>query len=85
MKTLDSILEATDGKFVSVSFIKKDGTLRKLVGRLGVVKHLKGGQCTLNRKQYVIIYDVQNEGYRAVNRDTIQSVTVDGIVHTVNT
>ena len=84
MKTLDQIIESSDGKFVAVSFIKKDGSLRLLNGRLGVIKHLKGGECTLDRSKYVIIYDVQNKGYRSINRQTIQSVTIDGIIHTLN-
>ena len=48
---------------------------------LGVTKHLKGGISTLNPDLYVTIYDVQNNGYRAVNRSTIQSVTCEGIIH----
>lgn len=81
MKTLASIIEASNGKFVSVDFIKKDGSMRTLVGRLGVVKHLKGGECTVDRDKYIIIYDVVNGGYRSINRDTIKRVTVDGIIH----
>lgn len=84
MKTLTSIVEASNGKFVSVSFVKKDGTLRVLTGRLGVVKHLKGGECTVDRDKYIIIYDIVNKGYRSINRDTIQHVTIDGVIHLSN-
>ena len=84
MKTLNDIVEASDGKFIAVSFIKKDGSLRTLNGRLGVVKHLKGGECTLDRSKYIIIYDMINKGYRSINRSTIQSVTIDGIIHLSN-
>ena len=84
MKTLNDIVEASAGKFIAVSFIKKDGTLRTLNGRLGVVKHLKGGECTLDRSKYIIVYDMINKGYRSINRETIQSVTIDGIVHFSN-
>ena len=76
---LASLIEQSNGKFVSVTFIKKDGTERTLVGRLGVTKHLKGGKSTLDANQYITIYDTQNEGYRAINRDTILSVRVGGI------
>ena len=85
MKTLNEIVEQSDGKFIAVSFIKKDGTLRTLNGRLGVVKHLRGGECTLDRTKYIIIYDMINKGYRSINRETIQSVTIDGLVHLSNT
>jgi len=78
---LDQLLLSSGGKFITVTFTKKDGSLRTLTGRLGVTKHLKGGVSTLNPDQYVTIYDVQNSGYRAVNRSTIQSVTCEGVTH----
>lgn len=78
MSNLQEIIESSNGKFVSVTFIKKDGTQRVLVGRLGVTKHLKGGQSTLDPAKFITIYDTQNEGYRAINRETIQSVRLDG-------
>ena len=79
--TLDDIILKSGGKFVSVTFVKKDGSLRTLTGRLGVTKHLKGGVSTLDPNQYITIFDVVNKGYRAVNRETIQSVTFEGETH----
>lgn len=79
MTKLDFIILNSEGRFVSVEFIKKDGTLRKLTGRLGVTKHLKGGVSTLDPNQYITIFDVEKKGYRAINRDTIKAVTIDGI------
>ena len=76
--TLDNIILNSAGKIITVEFIKKDGSLRVLNGRLGVKKHLKGGSSTLDPAQYITIYDMKNEGYRAVNRSTIQSVTIAG-------
>jgi hypothetical protein len=76
---LASIIEASNGKFISVTFVKKDGSIRVLVGRLGVKKHLKGGESTLDADKYITIFDTQNGGYRAINRDTIQSVRIDGV------
>lgn len=78
MSKLASIIEFSSGKFVSVTFTKKDGSTRVLVGRLGVKKHLKGGVSTLDADKFITIYDTQNEGYRAINRETIQSVRIDG-------
>lgn len=78
MENLDSIIEATNGKIFSVVFIKKDGTERHMVARLGVTKHLKGGECTLNREQYIVAYDMAKKAYRAINRDTIVSVSAMG-------
>ena len=81
---LDEIILQSAGRFVTVVFEKKDGTLRTLTGRLGVTKHLKGGTSTLNPNQYITIYDVVNKGYRAVNRETIRSVTLNHITATAN-
>ena len=78
---LDDLLLASQGRFVTVTFIKKDGTLRTLNGRLGVKKHLKGGVSTLDPAEYVTIYDVAAKGYRAINRKTIKQVTFEG--HTI--
>lgn len=82
MITLSEIIKNTKGKFFTVTFTKKDGTIRTLNGRLGVNKYLKGGKSTLNPEQFITVYDMKNEGYRAVNVDTIQSVIVDGIEYT---
>ena len=76
--TLADIITGSGGKFVSVTFTKKDGSIRQLTGRLGVTKHLKGGVSTLNPEQYITLYDVVNKGYRAINRATIKSVKANG-------
>jgi len=79
---LQSVLQATKGKFFTVVFIKKDGTTRSMNCRLGVTKHLKGGVSNLDVSQYLTVYDVQSEGYRAVNLSTIVSVSCGGVVLT---
>lgn len=79
---MDDLLLASDGRMVTVTFVKKDGSLRTLNGRLGVKKHLKGGVSTLDPSQYITIYDVKAAGYRAVNRDTIKGLRVGGLVIT---
>jgi len=79
---LASIVAASNGRFVSVTFIKKDGTERSMLCRLGVTKHLKGGESKLNADQYLTVFDVQKEAYRAINRDTIVSVKLAGATYT---
>jgi len=39
--------------------------------RMGVTKHLKGGESTLDAEQYITVFDVAKGAYRAINRDTI--------------
>ena len=62
---------ASNGKFVTVTFLKKDGTVRKMNCRMGVTKHLKGGESTLDAEQYITVFDMAKGAYRAINRDTI--------------
>jgi len=76
---LSKVIESSDGRFFTCEFTKKDGSIRTLNGRLGVEKYLKGGECTLDREKFVIVYDIQAKGYRAVNRETILSVKIDGV------
>jgi hypothetical protein len=84
MKIADFIAQSK-GKFITVNFIKKDGTARTLNGRIGVTKHLKGGVSTVNTDKYLVVYDTINTGYRCVNKDTIMSVTCEGLtIHNNN-
>jgi hypothetical protein len=64
----------SNGKIFSVEFIKKDGSRRLMNCRLGVIKHLKGGSSTLDPEKYITVYDLQSEGYRAINKDSIINV-----------
>jgi hypothetical protein len=56
MKISDFIAESK-GKFITINFIKKDGTPRKLNGRIGVTKYLKNGTATVDLDKYLIVYD----------------------------
>jgi hypothetical protein len=78
MKIADFIAQSK-GKFITVTFVKKDGTTRVLNGRTGVTKHLKGGTSTVKHDKYLVLFDMHTAGYRCVNRDTILSVTCEGL------
>jgi len=64
----------TNGKIVTVTFTKKDGSIRIMNCRLGVTKHLKGGESTLNPDKYITVYDLQSKGYRAIAKDQILDI-----------
>jgi|APGre2960657373_1045057.scaffolds.fasta_scaffold154199_1 hypothetical protein len=73
-KAAQMIAEAAkSGKFFSVVFIKKDGSIREMNCRMGVEKHLKGGVKTLT-DNYICVYDVKSEGYRSVDPEKVVSV-----------
>lgn len=73
MNKLEQVIENSNGKFLTVVFIKNDGTERVLNGRVGVSKYVKGTGRTVSDK-YLTIYDVKNKGYRSVNKENIIEV-----------
>lgn len=70
---VDRILNS-NGKIMTVKFVKKDGSLRVMNCRLGVTKHLKGGSSTLNPDKFITVYDLKSEGYRAIDKESILEV-----------
>lgn len=77
---LQNLIENSNGKFVTVTFTKKNGETRVLNGRMGVTSALKGGKSTIDPSKFITIFDVQAGGYRSINRETIKEVRVGGIV-----
>lgn len=76
MNKLSQVIEESNGKILTVVFVKKDGSERTLNGRLGVTKYLKGG-VSKTGDQYITIFDLKNGGYRSVNKDTIKEVRIN--------
>lgn len=92
MKTIQrtnirTFLESLHGRIFSVQFVKKNGELRHLTGRLGVYKHVKGTGRQLGSDQpYITVFEVNTfEGarYRNVNLNTVLTIKADGETYTV--
>ncbi len=77
-RSMADMVANSSGKFVTVTFYKKNGDIRVMNCRLGVTKHLKGGQSTLDKEKFLIVYDMVKKGYRAIDKDSIVSVTMAG-------
>lgn len=77
---IKQFINETSNKFMTVTFVKKDGAVRTINGRMNVKKHLRGGRSTVDREKFLILYSVADRGYRAVNKDSILSVAVDGVI-----
>lgn len=75
----EKLIQSTNGKIFSVVFEKKDGEIREMNCRLGVTKHLKGGEQAYDPKDYdmITVFDVQKKGYRMVRLDTLKEISVD--------
>lgn len=70
------LLDRVKGKFFTVEFFKLDGTLRKLNGRLGVRKYLRGGDKTFSDADYnmITVWDTQKKAYRSFYMTQIKSL-----------
>ena len=75
---LTNFRQLVGNRIFSVEFIKKDGTIRQMNCRLGVIKHLQGGELGYDaaRLNYVIVYDMQAKGYRTLNISNLLSLTI---------
>lgn len=74
-------IEATKGKFFVVNFVKKDGSMRKMIARTGVKKNLVGaGRSKPLADHLVCVYDVANKGYRTINADSVVSFKCGEVV-----
>lgn len=75
------LIKNTNGKFFTVTFIKKDGSVRVMNARLGVEVYLRGGQLAYDAesKGLIPVYDMKAEkgkGYRMVNVNTITHLKI---------
>ena len=83
-KEVEKILDASRGKIVSVTFIKRTtGEERTLVGRIG--KNYKptgtdplGGKAARRKRNLFTIYDMQKGGFRMVSMDSVLSIKAGG-------
>jgi len=79
---LDNVF--SNGKIASVVFVKKDGSDREMVCRQRVTKYLKGGKSNIAHKPNLVsVYDLQSEGYRCINIDTVKQIKGSGKLYRV--
>lgn len=79
------LMKQTNGTIFSVSFVKKDGSHRDMVCRLGVTKHLKGGEQAYDPEEYALlcVFDMQKSAYRSISLETITRLSLDGVDYDV--
>jgi len=82
---VSDLLHSQDGKFYTVYFTKVDGTRRKMNGRLGVKKYLKGGVNRVEKWDNPLktMFECVVLGYRTVNLHTVTKIVAGNIVYTV--
>lgn len=77
--------ELLKDKIFSVTFEKKDGTLRKMLCRLGVTKYLRGGEMKYSPKErnMLVVFDIQKNDYRMINFNTITELKTQGVTYKI--
>ncbi len=75
VKELQNVLLGTKGKIFSATFVKKNGKVRDINCRLGVKSHIKGtgspSFAESSDNPYQLVFDLQKNGYRVINLETI--------------
>lgn len=70
-----AILKAGEnGRIFSVKFVKRtNNEIRTMNCRLGVTKHLKGGEQGYDPKDHnlITVWDLQKKAYRSINLETV--------------
>lgn len=75
------IKEAKSGKIFTVTFVKKDGTVRTMNARMGVKRGVtgKGMKYDPLEKGLVPVYDMQKGAFRMINFESVLSIKMNGL------
>lgn len=85
-KQFKSLILKNKGKFFSVDFIKKDGSLRTINGIVGIKEGHTGHNPVAHKMEYVTVVENLAGGeyrHRNVNVNTIKRLAVAGRVYKV--
>lgn len=92
--SVDDLFEmfSNKGKFASVTFVKKDGTLRKLTGKAFVDKDIKGtGAYDAKSHGQIRLFDINVKdkngerigGWRTVTANKVKEVVSNGVKYVI--
>lgn len=79
---LNEIITLAGGTIFTAINVKRNGETRKYICRLGVRKHLKGGELPYNpaEKDLLPIFDMQKKAYRMIDLKTLKYLRIRGKV-----
>jgi hypothetical protein len=74
------LIESTKGKFFTVTFVKKDGTIRTMTARTGVKKGVTGQGLKFNpsERNLKVVWSCDAETFRMINLNTILGIKFKG-------
>ena len=77
---MKELIESTAGKFFTVTFVKKDGTIRTMTARTGVRKGVTGQGLKFNpsERNLKVVWSCDAETFRMINLDTILGIKFKG-------
>lgn len=83
LKTTQFIREfvGDTGKIFSVTFIKKDGSVRSFNARFGVAKNISGRGLTYSPEKHNLlnVFSMDDNGYRMVTLSSILRIKANGV------
>ena len=89
-QAIKDLIESSKGQYAYVEFVKSDGSTRKMIVQPAMTKfHVKGKDASpaarkaaetraANHPNLLNIWDVENEGIRSINLDTVIAVHTGG-------
>ena len=82
---LNGLIGSTNGLIFTVTFIKKDGSVRVMNCRKGVTYCLKGGvnKVVKESNSYVTAFDMVAKEYRTINLATVTTMKFKGVTYSV--
>lgn len=72
-------------KIFTVTFVKQDGTIRRLTGRKGVKKYLTdaGLRYEPESRRMFTMFEMKSLGYRLIKLDNIQRMKINGVEYEI--
>lgn len=82
---VEKVISDNKGKFFSCEFTKKDGSTRKMHGRTGVKKYLRGGVNKVQKQSnsLMTVWEKEVSDYRSVNLSTMTKLTLQGVSYKI--
>lgn len=77
MLTKSNFKQFVGNKIFTVVFLKKDGSLRHMTGRLGVKKYVKGTGYA-KPDNIVTVFEMQKKQYRSFDVDRVKEIKCNG-------
>lgn len=75
MNELRAMIRRSSGRFFRVEFVKRDGSRRTMIARVGVRKGVTGKGLAFKPEEHnlMVVFDIQRNAFRMLNLATLLS------------